>query len=104
MENLYANPIRVGIVGTGGIGRGLAKLLARRQDFKIAGILTRRQGLIADLGVSQDLLMHDPERLMDASDVVVVSTGDVLYSTYIIDLAFSYHRPVVTMDADTQVV
>ncbi len=97
-------PIRIGIVGTGGIGRGLAKLMARRDDFRITGILTRRDGLIPDLGVDQNLLLRDPERLMEASDVIVVSTGDVLYSTYIINLAFSYHLPVVTMDADTQVV
>lgn len=104
MADTYKEPIRVGIVGTGGIGRGLAKLLARRSDFKISGILTRRRGLIESLGVSQDLVTLHPEKIMEASDVIVVSTGDVIYSTYIIDLAFTYGLPVVTMDADTQVV
>lgn len=104
MENTYRESIKVGIVGTGGIGRGLAKLLARRSDFKISGILTRRTDIIENLGVSQDLVTLHPEKLMEASDVIVVSTGDVIYSTFIIDLAFSYDLPVVTMDADTQVV
>lgn len=104
MADTYKEPIRVGIVGTGGIGRGLAKLLARRRDFKISGILTRRRGVIESLGVSQDLVTLHPEKIMEASDVIVVSTGDVIYSTYIIDLAFTYGLPVVTMDADTQVV
>jgi predicted homoserine dehydrogenase-like protein len=104
MVNDYDSPINVGIVGTGGIGRGLAKLLARRTDFKISGILTRRLGLIENLGVSQDLVTVDAEKLMESSDVIVVSTGDVIYTTYIVDLAFTYNLPVVTMDADTQVV
>src|SRR5690606_26563767 len=100
----YKEPIRVGIVGTGGIGRGLAKLLARRRDFRISGILTRRRGVIENLGLSQDLVTQHPEKIMESSDVVVVSTGDVVYSTSIIDLAFTYNVPVVTMDAYTQVV
>lgn len=104
MKKEYRRPIRVGIVGTGGIGRGLAKLLARRDDFIISGILTRRNGPIENLGVDQGLVTVFPERLMEASDVLVVSTGDVVYSTFIIDLAFTYQLPVVTMDADTHVV
>src|SRR5690606_8468711 len=59
---------------------------------------------IKDLGVSQDFITLYPEFLMDSSDLIVVSTGDVIYSTYIIDMAFTYNLPVLTMDADTQVV
>jgi predicted homoserine dehydrogenase-like protein len=104
MEKHYNVPLNIGIVGTGGIARGLAKLITTRRDMKVSGILTRRSGTISDLGVSQDLLTLVPERLMESSDVIVVSTGDPLYSTEIIDLAFTYKLPVVTMDADTQVV
>src|SRR5690554_4612071 len=104
MEKIYEQPLKIGIVGTGGIARGLAKLITRRNDMIMSGILTRRTGIIDDLGVSQDLLTHFPEKLMDSSDVIVVSTGDPLYSTQIIDLAFTYKLPVVTMDADTLVV
>lgn len=100
----YEKPIRVGIVGTGGIGRGLAKLLITRQDMVISGILTRRTDPIKNLGVSQDLITLSPEYLMDSSDLIVVSTGDVVYSTSIIDMAFTHNIPVLTMDADTQVV
>src|SRR5690554_2914933 len=104
MAKMYNEPIKIGIVGTGGIGRGLAKLVARRSDFEISGILTRRTDFIENLGVSQRLITMHPEKLMESSDVIVVSTGDVVYSTFIIDLAFTYQLPVVTMDADTQVV
>ena len=101
MEKLYEYPLKIGIVGTGGIARGLAKLIAMRKDMEIAGILTRRTGLIPDLGVSQKLLTLVPEKLMESADVIVVSTGDPVYSTYVINLAFTYKLPVVTMDADT---
>src|SRR5690554_1669029 len=104
MEKIYERPLKIGIVGTGGIARGLAKLVSRRNDMMVSGILTRRTGIIDDLGVSQDLLTLFPEKLMESSDVIVVSTGDPIYSTEIIDLAFTYKLPVVTMDADTQVV
>jgi len=96
--------LRIGIVGTGGIARGLAKLIATRRDMTVSGILTRRVGQIADLGVSQELLTRVPEVLMTSSDLIVVSTGDPLYSTEMIDLAFTHGLPVVTMDADTLVV
>lgn len=104
MENNNNQPLNIGIIGTGGIARGLAKLLATRRDMKVSGILTRRTGQIDNLGVSQDLLTLVPEKLMEASDVIVVTTGDPIYSTQMIDLAFTYSLPVVTMDADTQVV
>lgn len=104
MEQNYKSQLNVGIVGTGGIARGLAKLLIRRTDMTISGILTRRKGIIEDLGVNQDLVTLNPEKLMESSDVIVVSTGDPIYSTQIIDLAFTFNIPVVTMDADTLVV
>lgn len=97
-------PIKVGIVGTGLIGRGLSHLLTRLPEFQLTGILTRRKGPISDLQVSQDLLTNSPQHLMEKSDILVVSTGDVLYSTEVINMAFSFGLPVVTMDSDTQVV
>src|SRR5665811_229265 len=104
MGNFYDKPLRIGIVGTGGIARGLAKLINNRRDMNVSRILTRRTGPIDDLGVSQNLLTLVPEKMMESSDVIVVGTGDPIYSTGIIDLAFTFDLPVVTMDADTQVV
>lgn len=104
MRSDAASPIRVGIVGTGGIGRGLAKILSRRQDMAISRILTRRSGTIDKLGVEQSYVTKTPELLFEASDVVVVSTGDPVYSTEVINQALACGLPVVTMDADTQVL
>jgi predicted homoserine dehydrogenase-like protein len=96
--------IKVGIVGTGCIGRGLARVISKREDMTVSGMLTRRKGFIEDLAVPPDRVTQVPEKLFEKSDLIVVSTGDPLYSTEIIDLAFTYDLPVVTMDADTQVV
>lgn len=104
MKSKNGKKLRIGIAGTGGIGRGLAKLIARRNDMVISKILTRRKGKIDDLGVSQDYLTTEPERLFESSDLIVVSTGDAIYSTQVINSAFEHDLPVVTMDADTQVV
>lgn len=96
--------IKVAIAGTGCVGRGLALLLNNLPDFELTGILTRRKGPISDLLVNQALVTNNAHQVMEGTDVLVVSTGDVVYSTEIIRLAFSYKLPVVTMDADTQIV
>jgi predicted homoserine dehydrogenase-like protein len=103
MRGTY-HPIKVGIVGTGMIGRGLSHLLSTLPEYKLTGILTRRKAPISELQVSKDLVTNSPQYLMEKSDILVVSTGDVLYSTEVIDMAFSFGLPVVTMDSDTQVV
>jgi predicted homoserine dehydrogenase-like protein len=102
--NKQQNPIKVGIAGTGFVGRGLSLLLANRGDMQVSGVLTRQRGPIPGLGVPANMVINEPRRLFELSDVIVVSTGDPLYSTEIIDLAFEYGLPVVTMDVDTLVV
>jgi predicted homoserine dehydrogenase-like protein len=102
--NKHQTPIRVGIVGTGFVGRGLSLLLTNRSDMQVSGVLTRRTGPVPDLGINPELVTNEPRRLFELSDVIVVSTGDPIYSTEIIDLAFEFGLPVVTMDVDTLVV
>ncbi|GAB2628078.1 NAD(P)-dependent oxidoreductase [Belliella aquatica] len=95
--------IKVGLVGTGWIIRGLVKLLQKNTDMTVSGILTRREGVIEGLEIAKDFVFQTPEKLFLRSDVIVVSTGDPIYSTAVIMEAFKYNLPVVTMDADTMV-
>ncbi|MDO9551488.1 NAD(P)-dependent oxidoreductase [Rhodonellum sp.] len=92
------------MVGTGMIARGLSKLIPKRVDMVISKILTRRQGFVEGLGVDQSYLTTNPLELFDNSDLIIVSTGDPIYSTEVIFQAFKYNIPVLTMDADTQVL
>lgn len=98
------SPIKIGLVGTGMIARGLTKLIPKRNDMVISRILTRRPGFVDGLGVDQSYLTLIPEELFDNSDLIIVSTGDPIYATEIIYQAFKYDLPVLTMDADTQVL
>ncbi len=104
MISLNHNPIKVGIIGTGMVARGLALLLSYRKDMVVSGILTRRSGIITDLKVSQDLVTQNADQLFGKSDLIFVSTGDPIHTTEMIHKAFSYNLPVVTMDADSLVV
>jgi predicted homoserine dehydrogenase-like protein len=95
--------IRVGLVGTGAIAKGLIKLLYKSTEMSVSGVLTRRTGEIEGLEVPNEIIHQIPEILFLKSDVIVVSTGDPIYNTEIINMAFQYNLPVVTMDADTMV-
>ncbi len=95
--------IKVGLVGTGAIAKGLVKLINISSDMTVSGVLTRRIGAIDGLDISNEMIYRNPELLFSKSDVIVVSTGDPIYSTEIINAAFQYNLPVVTMDADTMV-
>jgi predicted dinucleotide-utilizing enzyme len=53
--------IRVGIVGTGGIAKGLVKLLNRSSDMTVSDVLTRRLGKIEGLELSTNKVHLIPE-------------------------------------------
>lgn len=95
---------KIGIVGTGFIATGLAHLLHNSKSFHLSGMLTRRKGAIPNLPASANDVFRNPERLFEKCDLIVVTTGDPVYNTDVIVKAFEYGLPVVTMDAETQVV
>ncbi|CAN5628857.1 SAF domain-containing protein [soil metagenome] len=95
---------RIGIVGTGFIARGLSYLLHNSKNYHLAGMLTRRLHQINDLPIPDDKVYRDYEQLFEKSDLIVVTTGDPIYSTEMIYRAFEYGLPVVTMDAETQII
>lgn len=95
---------RVGIVGTGFIATGLAHLILNSKRFHLSGMLTRRKGAISNFPASEKQIFRIPESLFEKSDILVVTTGDPVYNTDIIVKAFEFGLPVITMDAETQVV
>lgn len=94
---------RVGIAGSGYIGRGLALLLEHSPDLIVSRVLTR-----SDVRQRTDfplpaLLTNDLDDLLRSSDVVVECSGDVLHATEVADAVLSARLPMVTMDAEMQV-
>jgi predicted homoserine dehydrogenase-like protein len=95
--------LRIGIAGTGFIGRGLVATLERRDDMRVTAILTRRAASARDGLPRPDLLTDSPGRLLDRCDLLIECSGDVLHATDVVDAAVSAGKPVVTMNSEFQV-
>ncbi|MBB6635118.1 NAD(P)-dependent oxidoreductase [Cohnella thailandensis] len=98
-----ANVKRIGVVGTGLIGRGLIMALENDPDFVISRILTRRDIQTMQGFPSFELLTNSADKLIESSDLIVECSGDVLYGTDVIDKAINASIPVVTMNSELQV-
>ncbi|MBN1855933.1 MAG: NAD(P)-dependent oxidoreductase [Dehalococcoidia bacterium] len=94
---------RVGISGTGFIGKGLLTALRVHEDLKVTCVLTRSNADSRPDYPSRELLTHSVAELVDTSDVIVECSGDVLHSTVVIDTALRAGLPVVTMNAEMHV-
>ena len=77
MEKTAANPIRIGVVGYGNLGRGVENAVAKNPDMVVAGIYTRR-----DPGQLQPLFAGTPvfsvadlHQHADRVDVLVLCGG-----------------------------
>lgn len=92
---------RLGLVGTGFVARHLALGLRRRPDWRLGAVLTRRAGPLP--GFAEEELVHEVDRLIERSDLVLECTGDVLRATEIVERALEAGRPVVTYDPELHV-
>ncbi|WP_067074988.1 NAD(P)-dependent oxidoreductase [Methanoculleus horonobensis] len=95
--------VRIGVIGTGFIARGLIMALEGRPDMAVSRILTRSKPDDRRDLPQKGALTNSAEDLIEYSDVVVECTGDVLYATDVLDQALKASRPVITMDAEVQV-
>ncbi len=95
--------VKVGIVGTGLIGKGLALEIAKQEDLELASVLTRRSIATMKDYPFPDVLTNDMTTCMAACDLIVECSGDVIYGTEVIDQAITACLPVITMDAELQV-
>jgi predicted homoserine dehydrogenase-like protein len=94
---------KIGIAGTGLIGKGLALEVAKQPDLKLSKVLTRRDiATMTDYPV-QDALTNSVEDFIGNCDLIVECSGDVIYGTEVIDQAIKANLPVITMNAELQV-
>lgn len=94
---------RIGVVGTGLIGKGLTMELERQPDLEVGAILTRRDIGTMDGHPSRERLTNDVDELLANADLIVECSGDCIYGTEVIDRAIRAGLPVVTMNAELQV-
>ena len=93
-----AKPV-IGISGSGFIGHGLAKHLARGDQYPLGPILTRRPVIDVRHRFPQQLCT-DTDSLLRRCDLVVECSGDVLHATEVIEQALAAGKPVVTMNTE----
>jgi predicted homoserine dehydrogenase-like protein len=102
VQLVFPNKTRVGIVGSGFIAKGLVLALENQPDLAVSRVLTRSDRKCRTDFSRTELLTGSIGDILDNSDIVVVSTGDVIYGTAIVDQVLQAHLPVVTMDAELQ--
>lgn len=94
---------KIGIIGSGFIASGLAKLLTQHPEYTITAILTRSNVEKRDGFAQQGLLTNRLEDLIERSDLIVECSGDAIYATETIDKIVKADIPVVTMNSEFHV-
>jgi predicted homoserine dehydrogenase-like protein len=95
---------RIGLVGTGFIASGFARLVHHHvSDLTLGAVLTRRPAASVQGFPCTDRFTHSEQELLDKSDLIVECSGDVLHATRIIDIALKAGKPVVTMNSEFHV-
>ena len=95
---------RIGLVGTGFIASGFARLILNHApDLELGAVLTRRPLEESAAFPFTDRLTHSVQQVIDESDVIVECSGDVLHATDVIDRALRASKPVVTMNSEFHV-
>ena len=82
------NKHRIGLVGTGFIASGFARLVHNHApDLDIAAVLTRRTPDNTEGFPFPERLTRSVQELLDKCDMIVECSGDVLHATDVIDTA-----------------
>jgi predicted homoserine dehydrogenase-like protein len=95
-------PTRVGIVGTGFIAEGLLRMVPTCDGFALGRVLTRRPGGTVE-NIDTELLTSSIQELVDASDIVVECSGDVVHATDVVNAALEAGKKMVTLNSELQV-
>jgi predicted homoserine dehydrogenase-like protein len=94
--------IKLGIIGTGFIARGLAGVVRRTKEFEVGAVLTRRPSFEIS-GFSAEELVDSVDELIARSDIIVECSGDTLHATEVISEALQAELPVVTLNSEWHV-
>jgi len=94
---------KIGIIGSGFIASGLAKLLIQHPHYILSKVLTRSDIAKRNDFIKNDILTNTLEELIDTCDLIVECSGDAIYATETIDRILKADIPVVTMNSEFHV-
>ncbi|PAV31531.1 NAD(P)-dependent oxidoreductase [Virgibacillus profundi] len=97
------NITRVGIAGTGLIGKGIAIEVEKQAELKLSKVLTRRNINTMNDYPFSETLTNSVDAFIESCDLIIECSGDVIYGTEVIDKAIKASIPVITMNAELQV-
>ncbi len=94
--------VKIGIIGTGFIAKGLLDLIISKGEHQISNILTR-----SNIDTREDFLKkhltNSTQKLIDNSDIVIECSGDVIHATEVINEVMKHNIPVITMNTEFHV-
>ena len=96
-------PTRIGLSGTGFVARGVFAALARRPEFAVTGVLTRRPVAQSKDAFPEALLTNSAEALAERADIVFECSGDTLHAAEVLTTAGAAGCRLVTLCAEAQV-
>ena len=105
-EELPGREIRIGIIGTGFVARGLTLLIREDARYTVSKVLTRRPVDGREnysLAVEGSQLTNSVDELIENSELVIECSGDPVYVTEPLARILDAGLPVVTMDAELHV-
>ena len=94
---------KIGIIGSGFIANGLAKLLLQHPDYTLSGVLTRTDLSKRTDFIKPEVLTNNLDDLIGSCDLIVECSGDAIYATETIDRILKADIPVVTMNSEFHV-
>ncbi len=94
---------KIGIIGSGFIANGLAKLLMQHPSYILSKVLTRTEISKRKDFIRKDILTNALDDLIDTCDLIVECSGDAIYATESIDRILKFSIPVVTMNSEFHV-
>ena len=94
---------KIGIIGSGFIAGGLAKLLLQHPDYELSAVLTRTELSKRTDFIKHEVLTNDLDDLIGECDLIVECSGDAIYATETIDRVLKAGIPVVTMNSEFHV-
>ena len=98
------NNIRIGVSGTGFIALNFFRLVKNIPNYSVSHLLSRRKARDFSKRDYASLVTNNIFELIEGCDIILECSGDAIWASEVIKLAFQVGRPVVTMNSEFQII